>query len=469
MSLDLVIRNGTVVTAADTFRGDIGVVDGRVALLGTGLPAGDREIDAAGLLVMPGGVDAHCHIDEPPYLGASLADDFASATRSAACGGTTTLVSFANQLAGRSLHQSVADYHTKAEGKALVDYAFHVLLRDTAEASVATDIAGLIAGGYRSFKVFMTYPGFMLSDDRIMDVMHAARSGGGTVLVHAENGHCIHWLTQQLVAAGRTGLAAFAESAPAAVEREATHRAITLAELTGARIVLVHVSSADALEQIAWAQDRGLAVFAETCPQYLLDMGDPTRGDDWEAAKHLCSPPPRTAGNAARLWRGVTLGRFELLSSDHCPYRFEGPDGKRSLASADNAGLPDFRHVPPGLPGLETRLPLLYHAGVTEGRLHAQQFVALTATNPARRYGLYPRKGSLAPGADADLALWDTHQEVRIQHARLHDACDYTPFEGFTVGAWPVITIARGETVWDRGWVSERYGRGRFLKQDAHG
>jgi dihydropyrimidinase len=481
MSLDLVVRNGTVVTAGDTFAGDIGVVNGRVALLGTGLPAGDREIDATGLLVMPGGVDAHCHIDEPPYLDAKLADDFVSATRAAACGGTTTLVSFANQLPGRSLRDSVADYHTKADGKALIDYAFHVLLRNAGEASVATDIDALIVDGYRSFKVFMSYPGFMLSDDKIMDVMRAARNGGATVLVHAENGHCIHWLTQQLATAGRTGLEAFAESAPAAVEREATHRAITLGELTGARIVLVHVSSAEALEQIVWAQNRGLPVFAETCPQYLLDMeatarrhahGDapgeaPAEGgaDPWHAAKYLCSPPPRNAENAERLWRGITLGQFELLSSDHCPYRFEGPDGKRSLGG----GLPDFRHVPPGLPGLETRLPLLYHAGVAGGRLTAQQFVALTATNPARLYGLYPRKGTLAPGADADIALWDTQRAVRISHEHLHDDCDYTPFEGFEVGAWPVTTIARGEIVWDRGWVSERHGRGRFLKQDAHG
>jgi dihydropyrimidinase len=475
MSLDLVVRNGTVITAGDTFEGDVGVVDGRVVLLGTGLPAGDREIDAAGLLVMPGGVDAHCHIDEPPYLNAVLADDFASATRAAACGGTTTLVSFANQLPGRSLRESVADYHTKADGKALIDYAFHVLLRDAAEASVATDIAALIADGYRSFKVFMTYPGFMLSDDKIMDVMQAAHDGGGTVLVHAENGHCIHWLTQRLVAAQRTGLDAFAHSAPAAVEREATHRAITLAELTGARIVLVHVSSADALEQIVWAQDRGLPVHAETCPQYLLDMGAGTsagadvHGDAWQAAKYLCSPPPRDPANAGRLWRGVTQGKFELLSSDHCPYRFEGSDGKRSLGSGDSGSKPDFRQVPPGLPGLETRLPLLYHAGVAAGRLGAQQFVALTATNPARLYGLYPRKGTLAPGADADITLWDTQQAVRITHERLHDNCDYTPFEGFEVGAWPVTTIARGETVWNRGWVSAQHGRGKFLRQDAHG
>jgi dihydropyrimidinase len=464
MALDLVIRNGTIITAADTFRGDIGVADGRIAALGAKLDRAEREIDATDLLVMPGGVDAHCHIDEPAYQGATLADDFASATRAAACGGTTTLLPFANQLPGLSLHAAVEDYHGRAAGKALIDYAFHIILSSPSQASIAEEIPALIAAGYRSFKVFMTYPGFMLDDEQIMDVMTAAQRHGGTVMVHAENGRCIHWLSRRLEAAGRTDLKAFGESTPAAVEREATHRAITLAELTGAKILLVHVSSAEALEQIEWARDRNLPVSAETCPQYLIDAAEKLAQPGWEAAKYLCAPPPRGGDNAARLWAGVRRGSFQLLSSDHCPYRFDGTDGKRA-----HGAEPHFRHVPPGVPGLETRMPLLYHAGVAQGRLTAQQFVALTATNPARTYGLYPRKGTLMPGADADIALWDTRKPVVIRHADLHGACDYTPFEGQTVSGWPITTLSRGEVVWDRGRILGRYGRGQYLSQGAHG
>jgi dihydropyrimidinase len=459
--LDLVIRNGTIVTAADTFRGDIGVSQGRVALIGSTLGAARRDIDATDLIVMPGGVDAHCHIDEPPFMGVSLADDFASATRAAACGGTTTIIPFANQLAGCTLREAVADYHGRARGQALIDYAFHVLLRDLPGALTCEEMPGLMAEGCRSYKVFMSYPGFMLRDDTILDVMAAARQHGGTVLVHAENGHCIHWLSERLERAGRTALNAFAEAAPAAVEREATHRAITLAELSGARVLIVHVSSAQALEQIEWAQSRGLRVMAETCPQYLLDAS-PLPGEGWEAAKYLCSPPPRGADDAQRLWSGVSRGIFQVLSSDHCPYRFGGTAGKRGLAAE-----PHFRHVPPGVPGIEARLPLLYDAGVLKGRISAQQFVALTCANPARRYGLYPRKGSLAPGSDADIVLWEP-KATQIRHELLHDACDYTPYEGLEVGAWPIITLSRGEVVWDRGWVSEAHGRGEFLPQHAH-
>jgi dihydropyrimidinase len=466
MGLDLAIRNGTIATASDTFQADIGIAGGRVAVIGTDIGAAAKEIDAAGLLVLPGGVDAHCHVDEPAYLNATLADDFSSATRAAACGGTTTIISFANQLAGRSLRDAVTDYHGRAEGKALIDYAFHIILFDVSQAVLGQEMPALMADGYRSFKVFMTYPGYMLDDEKILDVMETAHRHDGTVMVHAENGHCIHWITQRLEAEGRTGLADFQASAPAIVEREATHRAIALAEITGARVMLVHVSAAEAMEQVEWARQRGIPAMAETCPQYLIDHAAHFHDHGWEPAKYMCSPPPRGDDNADRLWSGVKLGTFQLLSSDHCPYRFGGADGKRSQSRG--GGDPDFRHVPPGVPGLETRLPLLYDQAVAKGRISLQQFVALTATNPARTYGLYPRKGTLVPGADADIVLWDIGKPVTIRHADLHDACDYTPYEGRKVAAWPVMTLSRGEIVWDRGRVSDRYGRGQFLKQSPH-
>ncbi|HWA46320.1 MAG TPA: dihydropyrimidinase [Hypericibacter adhaerens] len=459
MRLDLVIRNGTVVTASDEFEADVGVAEGRIVAVARDLPKGDEEIDATGLLVMPGGVDAHCHVEEPEYMGARLADDFVAATRGAACGGTTTIMPFANQLPGKSLREVVEDYHGRAQGKALIDYAFHLILSQVSAPLIGQELPALIADGYRSFKVFMTYPGYMLEDAQILEVMDAARRGGALTMVHAENGHCVHWLGQRLEARGETGLGAFAESAPPAVEREATHRAIALAEITGAKVMIVHVSSGQALEQIRWGQDRGIPVLAETCPQYLLGLGPHLHEPGWEAAKHVCSPPPRGSDDAAELWRGLQQGAFQLVSSDHCPYRFAGTDGKRSQGGE----RPHFRKVPPGLPGLETRLPLLYHEGVAQGRLTRQQFVAVTATNPARVYGLYPRKGSLMPGADADIALWSQGERRILRHADLHDDCDYTPYEGRELSAWPVVTFSRGEKVWDRGWVSNAAGRGRHV------
>ncbi len=454
MRFDCVIRGGRIVTASEDFTGDIGVRDGRIAALGDGLPRGDDEIDAKGLLVLPGGVDAHCHIDEPAYLNARLADDFRSASLSAACGGTTTFMPFVNQISGLSLPQSLDDYRAKAAGS-LIDYAFHVILRADEIEVLRADIVDLLGKGLTSFKLFMTYDGYQMEDSQILDVMAAVSADDGIVLVHAENGHCIHWLGSRLVYKGRTGLSNFRAAAPPAVEREAVHRAITLAEITDARIVIVHVSSQDALEQIRWARSRGLKVFAETCPQYLVDQGVRLADDDWGAARFLCSPPPRSGDNAAALWKGIRDGAFDILSSDHCPYRFEGEDGKRAFGSEAH-----FQHVPPGVPGLETRLPLLFEHGVKTGRISLQEFVALTSTGPAKLYDLYPRKGSLMPGADADIVLWDPDRPTTIRHAMLHDACDYTPYESLPVSAWPIVTLSRGQKIWDRGWVSDAYGRG---------
>lgn len=455
MRFDLVVRGGRIVTASEDFVADVGISDGRIATLGEDLPRGEDEIDARGLLVMPGGVDAHCHIDEPPYLDARLADDFRSASLSAACGGTTTFMPFLNKVEGMTMAQSLADYREKASAS-LIDFAFHVILRADAPEMVAADVDALLRDGFSSLKLFMTYDGYQMEDGQILDVMAQVADAGGIVMVHAENGRCIHWISSRLVYKGATTLGNFRASAPPVVEREAVHRAISLAEIAGARIMIVHVSSLDALEQIRWARGRGLPVLAETCPQYLVDLGDRIAGDGWEPARYMCSPPPRGGDNAKGLWAGVRDHAFDILSSDHCPYRFDGPDGKRAFGSE-----PHFQHVPPGIPGLETRLPLLFEHGVKAGRIDLHAFVALTATEPARIYGLHPRKGSLMPGADADIAIWDPDLPTTIQHGMLHDACDYTPFEGLEVSAWPVITLSRGERLWDRGWTSPAFGRGR--------
>lgn len=457
MRLDLVIRGGRIVTASEDFTADIGIRAGRIALVGEGLPRGADEIDARGLLVLPGGVDAHCHVEEPPYLGARLADDFASASRSAAAGGTTTFMPFLNRVPGLDFGQSLADYRAKAAAS-LIDHAFHVILNADAPDRLAADVSMLLGEGLTSFKVFMTYDGYQMEDGLILEVMAQVAAAGGLVMVHAENGSCIHWLTRRLTDEGRTGLSHFRASAPPAVEREAVHRAISLAEIAGARVMIVHVSSADALEQVRWARARGMPVLAETCPQYLVDQGDALAVDGWDAARFLCSPPPRGGNNAESLWNGLRDGVLDIVSSDHCPYRLEGSDGKRAFGAE-----PHFRHVPPGVPGLETRLPLLFEHGVRAGRITLNEFVALAATGPARVHGLYPRKGSLMPGADADIALWDPDLDMTIRHAMLHDACDYTPYEGFRVTAWPVVTLLRGERLWNRGEIAPRPGPGQEI------
>lgn len=461
MDLDLVIRNGRIVTAGDECFGDIGVRDGKVAAIGSRLPDAASEIDAGGRLVTPGGVDAHCHIDEPPYMNARLADDFRSASRSAACGGTTTIVPFINQLAGASLAAARDDYRERARSS-LIDYGFHFILKSDDPDRLRTELPPLLANGLRSVKVFMTYDGYMMSDDAILQVMEMVRAVDGVVMVHAENGHCAHHITSSLHAHGRNGLSNFAESSPEAIEREAVHRAITLAELTGVRLMIVHVSGDQAMEQIRWSRHRGHRTLAETCPQYLVDLEPHLHSDGWETAKYVCMPPVRPKFHTGDLWRGVMAGDIDLISSDHCPYRFEGETGKKAF------GSPKVGEVPPGLPGLETRLPLFYEAAVASGRISERRFVDLTATTPARLYGLYPRKGSLLPGSDADITIWETGPR-EIRHADLHDACDYTPYEGRTVSAWPVITLSRGEVVWsqDEDFVSDAYGRGSFVSGPA--
>lgn len=461
--LDMKLSGGMLVTESETFRADIGIEGGKITCIGRALPESRHSIDAEGRFILPGGVDAHCHIDEPAYGGAMLADDFRSASRAAACGGTTTIIPFVNQLAGRSLQASVEAYHDKARSS-LIDYAFHIILKETGLAPALVELPALLADGYRSVKVFMTYSGYMMDDRNILDVMRTVDHGNGTVLVHAENGHCIHWLSEGFEAMDQTSLLTHAAAAPPVVEREATHRAISLAEIAGCRLLIVHVSAGDALEQIEWAKRRGLPVMAETCPQYLSESMPTGDGKEWEDAKFICSPPPRSAEDRKRLWQGMASQSFDLLSSDHCPYRFDDSQGKK----VSGARAPHFRNVPPGLPGIEVRLPVFHEDGVARGRVSLNRFVALTSANPARLYGLYPQKGSLMPGSDADLAIWDMKAARKVTHAALHDACDYTPYEGMHVSAWPVMTLSRGDVIWSEGQVSDEFGRGRFLRQQAH-
>ena len=458
---DMVINNAKIATASDQFSADIGIKDGKIAALTTGLAGGDTVIDAAGRWVTPGGVDAHCHIDQASSDGSICADDFETGTRSAACGGTTTVIPFATQMRGQSLLAAVKDYHRRADGKALIDYGFHLIVSDPTPQVLGQELPALIRDGYTSFKVYMTYDDMKLSDRQILDVLAVARREQAMVMVHAENAEVIAWLTEALENAGLTAPKYHATSRPRLVEREATHRAITLAEILDTPVLLVHVSAREAIEEIRRAQDRGLKVYGETCPQYLFLTADDLEKPEFEGAKCICSPPPRDAANQEYVWAGLANGTFQVFSSDHAPTRFDDPRGKKIHGETGA-----FRWIPNGVPGLETRLPLLFSHGVLDGRISINKFVELTASNPAKLYGLYPRKGTIAIGSDADLVIWDSETARQICNENLHHNVDYTPYEGIELRAWPAVTMSRGTVVWDGAAPLDAAGRGQFLECD---
>jgi dihydropyrimidinase len=462
-TFDLVIKGGTVATAGGITRCDLGISGGRVAALAEHIAGGRREIDAGGRLVLPGGIDAHCHLDQPRAKGlasggAVMADGFESGSRSAAFGGTTTIIPFAVQHRGQSLRAAVADYHQRAADKSYVDYAFHLVVSDPTASVLGQELPALVQAGCTSLKVYMTYEAMVLSDRQILDVLATARELGALVMIHAENFECLTWLTDRLEAAGKIAPRFHATSRPLAVEREATHRAIALSEIADVPVLIVHVSGHEAADEIRRAKARGLNIRAETCPQYLLLTEADLDLPNFEGAKCMCSPPPRDKASQAALWQGLKDGLFDILSSDHAPYRFD-QDGKK--LHGINA---PFRKVANGLPGLETRAPILFSEGVMEGRIDLERFVALNSANAARIYGLYPRKGTIAVGTDADIAIWDPDKKVEIRNADLHHNVDYTPFEGMKVRGWPVTVLARGQVICDGGVLHGLRGYGRFLE-----
>jgi len=458
---DLVIRGGTVVTAADTFRADVGVREGRIAALGEDLAPGGREIDATGRLVMPGGIDSHCHIDQPSSMGGVTADDFRSGSISAAAGGTTTIIPFAAQHRGQSLRAVVDDYHARAEGKAVIDYAFHLIISDPTEVVMKEELPALIRDGYTSFKVYMTYDALKLDDRQMLEVMALAREEGAMLMVHAENHDVISWLAGRLEAAGRSAPKFHGVAHHPVAESEATHRAIALARIVDVPLLVVHVSGREAAEEIRRAKAAGLPILGETCPQYLFLSAEDMDRPGFEGAKFMCSPPPREQANQEHIWNAIASGVFDVVSSDHAPYAFDSPEGKKL-----NGDQAPFKKIPNGVPGIAARLPLLFSGGVNGGRISLNQFVALAATNAAKLYGLYPRKGAIAVGADADIALWDPEREVTLTLDLMHDAMDYTPYEGIAVKGWPMVTLCRGEVVCEDFKPRGEAGRGQFLSCD---
>lgn len=465
---DLVIRGGEVVTATDRFHADVAIKDGRIVEIADQVESTGETIDASGLLVMPGGIDAHVHMAQPTSDGTVMADDFETGTRAAAAGGNTTVLPFALQIKGQSLRSCVQDYHEKARGNCYVDVSFHLIVSDPTPQVLGQELPALVKDGYTSFKVFMTYDDLVLSDRELIDVFEVARREHALVMVHAEGHDAIKYMTRKLEEAGKTAPYYHALSHSKIAEREATHRAIAHAELTDVPVVIVHVSGREPMEQIQWARRRGQKVFAETCPQYILLTKDDLKGlnMDFEGAKYVCSPPPREAADHDAIWEGLQDGTFDIFSSDHCPFRYAGKNG----TGKDNPkARTSFKWVPNGIPGIETRLPILFSEGISKERISAERFVALTATNPAKLYGLYPQKGSIVVGGDADLTLWDPEREMTISQSILHHGSDYTPYEGVVVKGWPVRTILRGRTVALDGSVIGQRGFGEYQSRGLHG
>ena len=450
------VRGGTVVTATDLYRGDVLIEDEKISAIGTRLdvPA-DRVLEAAGRYVLPGGVDVHTHLDMP-FGGTTSADDFESGTIAAAHGGTTSIVDFAIQTRGGTLRDAWETWMRKAEGKAAIDYGFHMIVTDLPP-PVEAEMDALVAEGVTSFKLFMAYRGvLMLDDGSIFRALRRTAENGGTICMHAENGDVIDVLVKDALAKGNTAPKYHALTRPARAEAEATHRAIALAEIAGVPIYIVHLSAAEALEMVAAARDRGLPAYAETCPQYLFLSQEQYDEPDFGGAKYVMSPPLRPRGNEEKLWRGLAGGDLQAVSTDHCPF---------CMKEQKELGRGDFSKIPNGAPGIETRMTLLHDGGVRTGRISWNRFVELTATSPAKIFGLFPRKGTIAPGSDADLVLFDPGKRHTLSAKKLHMKVDYNPYEGREVVGAPETVLSRGRVVVENGRFTGRAGAGDFLKR----
>lgn len=454
------VKNGTVVTAVDTFAGDVLVENDKiVALLAPGAldVTADRVIDAQGKLVMPGGIDAHTHLDMP-FGGTTSSDDFETGTIAAAHGGTTTLVDFAIQTKGRSLREGVDAWYAKAEGKAAVDYGFHTIITDVNPGTLE-EMGGLVKEGITSFKLFMAYPGVLYVDDgQIFRAMQRARDLGGLICMHAENGIALDVLIEQALARGETAPKYHSLSRPQIAEAEGTHRALALAEMAGAPVYIVHLSAPRALDKVLEARDRGMPAYAETCPQYLFCSLDDLAREGFEGAKFVCTPPLRPKEMQADLWRGLRTNDLQVVSTDHCPFCMKGQK---------DLGRESFAKIPNGMPGVETRLYLLWDGGVRTGRISPNRFVEITSTAPAKIFGLYPHKGTIAPGADADLLVWDPDKEHVLSVDTLHMRVDYSPFEGQVVRGMATHVLSRGDVVVEHGKFLGKAGRGKFVRRST--
>jgi dihydropyrimidinase len=458
MRFDTLIRNGTIVTATDTYASDVGISGGRIAAIGTNLPVENagNVIEARGRLVMPGGIDVHTHLDMP-FGGTTSADDFESGTVAAAFGGTTTLIDFAIQYKGQTLRQAYDTWMKKASGKAVIDYSFHCIITELADAQLQ-EMKALVKEGIPTFKLFMAYPGvFMLDDATIFRAMRAAAEFGGMICMHAENGGAIDVIVQRALAEGKRAPKYHALTRPTTAEAEATGRAIALAEMAGAPVYIVHLSCNEALEKVREARDRGLRAYAETCPQYLYLSLENMDAPGFEAAKYVFTPPLREKWHQEKLWQGLAQDDLQVVSTDHCPFCFK---------EQKELGKDDFTKIPNGGPGIEHRMSLVYSGGVGGGRFNANRFVQLVSTAPAKLFGLYPRKGTVAVGSDADLIVFDPDEEQVISATTHHMRVDYSMFEGIRVKGIPKIVLSRGRTIAENGKFTGKAGAGEFIKRE---
>jgi dihydropyrimidinase len=460
MSFDTVIQNGFVVTATDTYKADVAIIGGKISAIGADLPIQNatKIVDATGKLVLPGGIDVHTHLDMP-FGGTTSADDFETGTRAAAFGGTTTLIDFAIQYKGQPLRQAFDTWMRKASSKAVCDYAFHCIVTDVS-AGQLSEMNDLVREGVTSFKLFMAYPGvFMLDDGSIFRALQTTSQNGGLVCMHAENGSAIDVIVQQALAEGKKAPKYHALTRPTTAEAEATARAIALAEMAGAPIYIVHLSCNDALEKVREARDRGLPVYAETCPQYLYLSIENFDAPGFEGAKYVFTPPLREKWHQEKLWNGLKCDHLQVVSTDHCPFCFK---------EQKELGKDDFTKIPNGGPGVEHRMSLIYSGGVASGRFSANRFVELVSTTPAKLFGLYPHKGTIAVGSDADIVIFDPTRKHTISAKTHHMRVDYSMFEGIQVTGMPDVVLSRGRVVVEADKFLGRAGQGEFLRRATY-
>ena len=457
------IKNGRIVTAVDDYYADI-LIDGEmIAMIGKDLSSVitdiDKTIDATNKLVIPGGIDPHTHLDLP-FGGTSSSDDFETGTRAAAFGGTTSIIDFAVQYKDQSLNQALDVWFAKAEGKATTDYGFHLICTDLPDERLP-ELKTLIDQGVTSFKLFMAYPGvFLVDDGTIFKAMSVAGENGGLICMHAENGVVIDVLVKRALAAGHTAPKYHALTRPTRAEAEGVHRAIALAEMADSPVYIVHLSCYDALKEVQNARDLGLRAYAETCPQYLLLDYSYYEKPDFEGAKYVMTPPLRGIENQEKLWKGLRSDDLQVISTDHCPF---------CMKEQKELGRDDFSKIPNGGPGVEHRMSLIYHHGVAQGRINLNRFVELTSTAAAKIFGLFPRKGTIAVGSDADIVIFDPNREQTISAATHHMRVDYSAYEGWTVKGVTEIVLSRGNVIVKNGEWKGKAGAGQFIKRGLTG
>jgi len=451
-----VIKNGRVVTAVDDYNADILIEDGTISMIGKSIDVdADRVIDAKGRLVIPGGIDPHTHM-ELPFGGTSASDTFETGTRAAAFGGTTTIIDFAVQYKGQTLQEAIDAWHAKADGKTSIDYGFHLICTDLPDERLG-EMRRMIDQGVSSFKLFMAYPGvFLVDDGTIYKAMRTAGENGGLICMHAENGVVIDVIVKQAIARGETAPKYHALTRPTKAEAEGVHRAIALAEIANTAVYIVHLSCDDALQEVTRARDMGVPAFAETCPQYLFLDYSVYEQPGFEGAKYVMTPPIREKQNQEKLWRGLQFNDLQVVSTDHCPFCFK---------EQKELGRDDFSKIPNGGPGVENRMSLVYNGGVASGRISVNRFVEIVSTNAAKIFGLFPKKGTIAVGSDADIVIFDPNEEFTISAKSHHMNVDYSCYEGWKVKGATKTVLSRGELVIDEGKYVGRTGYGSFLKR----